>query len=83
MHGLVRRQPGPVVGATNYRLTPRNGVLVYRKVAADAASAGATLTVDTTVRLLQLAMGDFTSPGLGVTGDAGVLQQLADSRITR
>ena len=29
----------------NYRLTLRNGVLVYRKVPADAATAHATVTV--------------------------------------
>jgi alkyl sulfatase BDS1-like metallo-beta-lactamase superfamily hydrolase len=61
---------------SNYRLTLRNGVLVYRKVAADEASAGATLKLAAKVRLLALATGDFTSPGLEITGDAQVLQQL-------
>jgi alkyl sulfatase BDS1-like metallo-beta-lactamase superfamily hydrolase len=60
----------------NHRLTLRNGVLVHRKVAADAATATATLTVATKMRLLQLVSGDFTSPGLDITGDAAALQQL-------
>lgn len=64
---------------TNYRLTLRNGVLVYRKVAADAATAGATLKLDTKVRLLQLAMGDFTAPGLEIGGDAAELQKLVSA----
>jgi alkyl sulfatase BDS1-like metallo-beta-lactamase superfamily hydrolase len=61
---------------SNYRLTLRNGVLVYRKVPADEASAGVTLKLETKVRLLLLANGDFTSPGLEIGGDAAVLQQL-------
>jgi alkyl sulfatase BDS1-like metallo-beta-lactamase superfamily hydrolase len=62
--------------ASNYRLTLRNGVLVYRKVPADPATAGATLTLANKVRLLQLAAGDFTSPGLDIGGDPQGLQQL-------
>ncbi|ANW62389.1 alkyl sulfatase [Mycobacterium sp. djl-10] len=61
---------------SNYRLTLRNGVLVYRKTAADPATAGATLTLAAKVRILALAAGDFTSPGLDVGGDPAVLQQL-------
>jgi alkyl sulfatase BDS1-like metallo-beta-lactamase superfamily hydrolase len=60
----------------NYRLTLHNGVLVYRKVAADAATAGVTVKLDSKLRLLLLAMGDFTSPGLDVSGDQSALQQL-------
>jgi len=60
----------------NYRLTLRNGVLVHRKVSADSATAGATLTFATTRRILALAGGDFTSPGLEIGGDPQVLQQL-------
>jgi alkyl sulfatase BDS1-like metallo-beta-lactamase superfamily hydrolase len=61
----------------NYRLTLRNGVLVYRKMAPDLATAQATLSLDTKVRFLRLAMaGDASSPGLGIAGDAAVLQQL-------
>ncbi|MDZ4270925.1 MAG: alkyl sulfatase dimerization domain-containing protein, partial [Mycobacterium sp.] len=62
--------------ATNYRLTLRNGVLVYRKVPADAATAQATLNLASKLRLLTLAAGDNTSPGLEVTGDAAVLESL-------
>ncbi len=64
----------------NYRLTLRNGVLVYREVAADEATAQVTLKLATKVRLLQLAMaGDASSPGLDIAGDATVLQQLVDA----
>jgi alkyl sulfatase BDS1-like metallo-beta-lactamase superfamily hydrolase len=62
--------------ATNYRLSLRNGVLVYRKVAADAATAGATVTLANKLRLLMFAAGDATSPGLDVTGDAAALPSL-------
>jgi alkyl sulfatase BDS1-like metallo-beta-lactamase superfamily hydrolase len=62
--------------ATNYRLTLRNGVLVYRRVAADPASATATVTVVNKLRLLTFATGDTTSPGLDVTGDADALSAL-------
>ena len=60
----------------NYRLTLRNGVLVYRKRAADPATADATVTLDGTLRLLAAAAGDFTAPGLTVTGDGAALQSL-------
>ncbi|MGB3351209.1 MAG: alkyl sulfatase dimerization domain-containing protein [Mycobacterium sp.] len=62
--------------ATNYRLTLRNGVLVYRKVPADAATAQATLNLASKLRLLTLAAGDSTSPGLEISGDAAVLESL-------
>lgn len=62
--------------ATNYRLTLRNGVLVYRKVAADEASAQATIRLATKVRLLSLAAGDNTSPGVEISGDADTLAAL-------
>lgn len=62
--------------ATNYRLALRNGVLVYRKAAADFATASVTVTLDNKVRLLQVAMGDFTSPGLEIIGDQAALQAL-------
>ncbi len=62
--------------ATNYRLTLRNGVLVYRKVAADEGTAQATIRLATRVRLLTLAAGDNASPGLEITGDAEVLAAL-------
>src|SRR6201996_5024760 len=60
----------------NYRLTLRNGVLIYRKAAADPATAGVTVTLDSKFRLLLVAMGDFTSPGLDLSGDQSALQQL-------
>ena len=60
----------------NHRLTLRNGVLVHRKVAADPATATATLTLASKLRLLQLVGGDVTSPGLDIGGDAAALQQL-------
>ena len=62
--------------ATNYRITLRNGVLVYRKVPADSGTAQATVQLATKVRLLTLAAGDNASPGLEITGDAGVLVSL-------
>jgi alkyl sulfatase BDS1-like metallo-beta-lactamase superfamily hydrolase len=62
--------------ATNYRLTLRNGVLVYRKVPADASTAAATVTLANKVRLLTFAAGDTTSPGLDVSGDANALPAL-------
>lgn len=61
---------------TNYRLTLRNGVLVYRKRPADPGSATATVSLATKMRLMAAAMGDLSSPGLVVSGDAGALQTL-------
>lgn len=66
---------GPDTG-TNYRLTLRNGVLIYRKVAAEAGTAQATVALATKVRLLMLAAGDNTSPGVEITGDPEVLSSL-------
>ena len=62
--------------AVNYRLTLRNGVLVYRKADADAASAQAAVKLANKLRLLAFAAGDATSPGLEVTGDADALPSL-------
>ena len=61
---------------TNYRLTLRNGVLVYRRRAADPATATATVTCASKLRLMAVAAGDVTSPGLDITGDASALQAL-------
>lgn len=61
---------------TNYRLTLRNGVLVYREVPADEGTANATVKLATRMRLLLVAAGDFTSPGLDVSGDNDALQKL-------
>ncbi|MBO0681132.1 MBL fold metallo-hydrolase [Mycolicibacterium sp. S2-37] len=60
----------------NYRLTLRNGVLVYRKVPADASTASATITLDNKMRLLAFAAGDTDSPGLEISGDASALPSL-------
>lgn len=62
--------------ATNYRLTLRNGVLVYRKVPADESTANVTVTLINKLRLLALAVGDATSPGLQIVGDPQVLPSL-------
>ena len=62
--------------ATNYRLTLRNGVLVYRKVPAEQATAQATIKLANKVRLLMFAAGDADSPGLDVTGDANALPSI-------
>ncbi len=59
----------------NYRLTLRNGVLVHRKVPADPLSATATLKLAAKTRLLSLALGDQSSPGLEISGDAAALQE--------
>lgn len=61
---------------TNYRLSLRNGVLVYRKTPDDEAAAQATVRLATKLRLLTLVAGDNTSPGLEITGDASVLASL-------
>ncbi len=60
----------------NYRLTLRNGVLVYRRVAADPGTATATVTVVNKLRLLTFAAGDTTSPGVDTTGDATAMTTL-------
>ena len=62
--------------ATNYRLTLRNAVLVYRKVSADEATANATIKLANKLRLLALAAGDNDSPGLDITGDANALPSI-------
>lgn len=60
----------------NYRLALRNGVLVHRKVAADAATATVTVKLASKFRLLGVVFGDFDSPGLEITGDQSALQSL-------
>jgi len=59
---------------TNYRLALRNGVLVYRKIPADSVTATVTIKLDSKFRLLLVATGDFTSPGLQISGDQTALQ---------
>lgn len=60
----------------NYRLTLRNGVLVYRKRPAEPASAAATVRLASKMRLMAAAVGDLSSPGIEVAGDPGALQSL-------
>ena len=60
----------------NYRLSLGNGVLVYRKRPAEPETATAAVTLAAKMRLMAAAMGDLTSPGLEVTGDAGALAAL-------
>ena len=48
---------------TNYRLTLRNGVLVYRAVPADASTANATVKLANKLRLLTLPPVTATRPG--------------------
>jgi alkyl sulfatase BDS1-like metallo-beta-lactamase superfamily hydrolase len=60
--------------AGNYRLTLRNGVLVHRKAEADPVTANVTVKLDSKFRLLAVAMGDFASPGLEITGDQAALR---------
>ncbi|ULL10047.1 alkyl/aryl-sulfatase [Mycobacterium liflandii] len=62
--------------AVNYRLTLRNGVLVYRKASADASTANATIKLAGKLRLVTLAAGDQTSPGVEISGDPQALQSL-------
>ncbi len=58
----------------NYRLTLRNGALTYVKRAV-SLGADATLTL-TKPRLIAIAGGDLTSPGVEISGDASALQTL-------
>jgi len=60
----------------NYRLTLRNGVLVYRKRPAEEPTATVTVRLASKLRLLASAAGDFSSPGLETIGDAEALQAL-------
>lgn len=62
--------------AVNYRLALRNGVLVHRKVAPNPATATVTVDLANKVRLLAVAVGDFSSPGLELSGDQSALQAL-------
>jgi alkyl sulfatase BDS1-like metallo-beta-lactamase superfamily hydrolase len=57
----------------NYRVTVRNGVLVYRKRPAEESTAQATIKLANKLRLLAFAVGDSDSPGLEVTGDPNAM----------
>lgn len=61
---------------SNYRLALHNGVLVYRKATADPGTATVTVKVESKFRLLAVSLGDFSSPGLEVSGDPAALQSL-------
>jgi alkyl sulfatase BDS1-like metallo-beta-lactamase superfamily hydrolase len=63
---------------TNYRLTLRNGVLVYGKRPADESTANATVRLDSKLRLLMFAAGDRTSPGISISGDTDALPRLLE-----
>ncbi|SFS13387.1 Alkyl sulfatase BDS1, metallo-beta-lactamase superfamily [Microbacterium sp. cf046] len=58
----------------NYRVTLRNGVLVYRKADADPDAAASVSVAK--MRLLALMGGDHDSPGIETTGDASQLAKL-------
>ncbi|MFF1879406.1 alkyl/aryl-sulfatase [Leifsonia sp. NPDC058230] len=58
----------------NYRLTLRNGVLIYREHPADD-TAGASLSL-TKGRMIAMIGGDMSSPGIATQGDSSVLQSL-------
>ncbi|MGR2752228.1 alkyl/aryl-sulfatase [Agromyces arachidis] len=59
----------------NFRVTLRNGVLVYVAKPADEASAQATVSL-AKPRMLALLAGDRESPGIDKRGDEGVLDAL-------
>ncbi|WP_417504379.1 alkyl/aryl-sulfatase [Microbacterium sp.] len=59
----------------NFRVTLRNGVLVYVEKAADASTAQASLSL-TKLRLLALVAGDTDSPGVEMTGDSSAFGTL-------
>lgn len=58
----------------NYRVTVRNGVLVY--VEKPAASDAALTVRVTKARMIAMLGGDTDGPGVELAGDAGVLQSL-------
>ncbi|QDE34831.1 MBL fold metallo-hydrolase [Microbacterium foliorum] len=60
----------------NFRVTLRNGVLVYLEKAAEASSAHATLSL-TKPRLLALVAGDTDGPGVEISGDKTTFGTLA------
>lgn len=60
----------------NYRLTLRNGVLVYRPLNANPATAQATVRLANKLQLLALTTGNRAAPGIEITGDAHVLESL-------
>ncbi|GGI46728.1 alkyl sulfatase BDS1-like metallo-beta-lactamase superfamily hydrolase [Agromyces flavus] len=59
----------------NFRVTLRNGVLVYVEKPADESSAQATVLL-TKPRMLALLAGDRESPGIDKRGDTDVLDRL-------
>lgn len=63
-------------GGANYRLSLRNGVLVYRRASAEPATATVTVKADNQFRMLTATMGDLASPGLEISGDQAGLQAL-------
>ncbi|WP_400997525.1 alkyl/aryl-sulfatase [Agromyces sp. GXQ0307] len=59
----------------NFRVTLRNGVLVYVEKAADDSTAQATVSL-AKPRMLALLAGDRETPGIEKSGDEGVLDRL-------
>ena len=53
---------------------PPREIRCYRKGAADPVTASVTVSVGSKLRLLTVAMGDFDSPGLRISGDQSALQ---------
>jgi alkyl sulfatase BDS1-like metallo-beta-lactamase superfamily hydrolase len=51
-------------------------VLVRRTAAPDPSTATVTVRLNNKIRLLAVAMGDFNSPGLELSGDQAALQTL-------
>lgn len=62
--------------STNFRLTLRNGVLVYREAPADESTADASVRLANKVRLIMFAAGDQASPGIDISGDPEALPKL-------
>ena len=60
---------------TNFRVTLRNGVLIYRERAADPLTAGLTLRL-TKGRMIAVLGGNTTGPGIDLAGDESVLASL-------
>jgi hypothetical protein len=60
----------------NYRVTLRNGVLIYRRRPPAPHTAAATVTLASKMRLMAAVAGDLESPGLQISGEPAVLQTL-------
>lgn len=63
----------------NYRVTLRNGVLIYRRRPPAPHTAAATVTLASKMRLMAAVAGDLESPGLQISGEPAVLQTLVST----